>query len=89
MITILFFDKEYLYKQILKIKSIMSQYLNALKIIDKVIPGGLTPSTGGSTKCREHGCNCVISNGDFDTFKSTNKTCTRCGHFYYNHDLFL
>ena len=67
----------------------MSQYLNALKIIDKVIPGGLSPSTGGSTKCREHGCNCVISNGDFDTFKSTNKTCTRCGHFYYNHDLFL
>ena len=67
----------------------MSQYLNAIKIIDKVIPGGLSPSTGGSTKCREHGCNCVISNGDFDTFKSTNKTCTRCGHFYYNHDLFL
>lgn len=30
----------------------MSKYIKGLIIIDKIVPGGLEPSTGGSTLCR-------------------------------------
>ena len=54
--------------------------------MDKILPGGWAPPTGGRTKCKH--CQCLISNEDFDSYKSTNKKCN-CGHFYYDHDLFL
>ena len=44
--------------------------------------------TGGTTRCREKGCKCVISNEEYYKFESTNKICTGCGHYYYNHDVF-
>ena len=60
--------------------------LNVYKVMDKILPGGWAPPTGGRTKCKH--CNCLISNEDFDSYKSTNKKCN-CGHYYYDHDLFL
>ncbi len=62
----------------------MGKIIDALAIIDKV--GGLVKETGGTTGC--HHCNCRISNEDYDTFKSTNKSCPVCRHPYYDHDLF-
>lgn len=53
--------------------------------VNKIVP--IVPSTGGKTKCRH--CRCIIDNEDFDTYKSTNKSCVSCNHPYYDHDLFF
>ena len=54
---------------------------------DKILGLGINKTAGGSTRCREKGCGCVISNDEYYTYESTNKVCG-CGHYYYNHDVF-
>ena len=60
-------------------------YIQAAKFFEKMAHG----TTGGHTRCRRNNCGCLISNEDFDTYKSTNKECPVCKHPYYDHDLFL
>lgn len=56
------------------------------KVDDALNLGIFNSKTGGHTRCRF--CKCVIENDEFYTYEKTNKICTGCGHYYYDHDVF-